>query len=141
MSKVISLRLRDRPLESLRRVARRMGRTPTEAASILLDEMLRQSEFAFIEFRDSPTGRQPFLQGTRLKVWQVASIARDFDGDVARTAAHLGIPPVQVAAALNYEKSFPDEIEAAIRDNDRSEAELERLIPGLKVVGADARPA
>jgi uncharacterized protein (DUF433 family) len=86
---------------------------PTDAASILLDEMLRQSEFAFIEFRDSPAGRQPFLQGTRLKVWQIVSIARDHGGHVARTAEHLSIPAVQVAAALTYAKAFPEEIEAA----------------------------
>ncbi len=141
MSKVISLRLKDRPMESLQRVARRMGRTPTEAAATLLDEILRQSEFAFIEFRDSPAGRQAYLQGTRLKVWQIASIARDYDGDVAQTAAHLALPAMQVAAALNYAKAFPDEIEAAIRDNECSETDLERLIPNLTVVGIDATPA
>jgi uncharacterized protein (DUF433 family) len=141
MSRVISLRLKDRPLQSLQRMARRMGRTPTEAAAILLDEMLRQSEFAFIEFRDSPAGRQPFLQGTRLKVWQITSIVRDYAGDVAQTAAHLSIPAVQVAAALNYAKAFPEEIEAAIEDNDRSVEELERLIPNLEVSGRDAPAA
>ena len=52
MSKAFSLRLKDRPAESLQRVARRMGRTPTESAQILLDEKLRECEFAFI---DQPT--------------------------------------------------------------------------------------
>jgi uncharacterized protein (DUF433 family) len=141
MSKVISLRLKDRPLQSLQRMARRMGRTPTEAAAILLDEMLRQSEFAFIEFRDSPAGRQAFLHGTRLKVWQIVSIARDYAGGVEQTAEHLSIPTIQVAAALNYAKAYPEEIEAAIEDSDRSLEELQRLIPNLNVAGSDAPAA
>ena len=120
MSKVISLRLKDRPLESLQRVARRMGRTPTEAAAMLLDEMLRQCEFAFIEFRNSPVGRQAYLRGTRLKVWQIVAIARDYEGDVTKTAAHLSVPLLQVAAALRYASAFPEEIEAAIKDNEHS---------------------
>ncbi len=141
MSKVISIRLKDRPMESLHRIARRMGRTPTESAQILLDEMLRQCEFAFIEFRDSPAGRQAYLRGTRLKIWQVVQIVRDYEGDVARAAAHLSIPPVQVMAALNYAKAFPEEIEAAISDSECCVAELERLIPNLEVVDADASSA
>jgi uncharacterized protein (DUF433 family) len=141
VSKVISLRLKDRPRESLQRIARRMGRTPTESAAILLDEMLRQCEFAFIEFRDSSVGRQAYLQGTRLKIWQVVSITRDYGGDIAQAAAHLSVPTTQVVAALNYAKAFPDEIEAAIRDNECSVAELERLIPNLEVVNPDASSA
>ena len=141
MSKVFSLRLKDRPADSLQRIARRMGRTPTESAQILLDEKLRECEFAFIDFRDSPAGRQAYLQGTRLKVWQIVSTVRDYQGDVVQAAAHLSLPPVQVKAALNYAKAFPDEIDAAIRDNECSVTELERLIPNLEVVSVDASSA
>jgi uncharacterized protein (DUF433 family) len=138
MSRVISLRLRDRPMDSLLRVARRMGRTPTETAATLLEEKLRQCEFALIEFQDSLAGRQACLQGTRLKIWQIVSIARDYGGDVAQTAGHLSIPALHVAAALNYARAFPEEIELAIRDNECSQAELEWLIPNLEAVSVDA---
>lgn len=99
MRKVISLKMKDHQLESLQRAARRMGRSPSETAAILLDEALRQREFAFIEFRDSGLGRQAYLQGTCLAVWQIAEIARAFGGDVAKAAAHLSVPPIQVSAA------------------------------------------
>lgn len=134
MSRVVSLRLRDSQIEALNRAARRMGRSPSEVASILLEEALRQRDFAFIEFRDSPVGRQAYLQGTRLAIWQVVSVARDYSDDVDRTAAHLSIPAVQVVAALNYARAYPEEVESAIADNEYTAANLERLIPNVRVV-------
>jgi hypothetical protein len=60
VSKVVSLRLRDDQVERLQRTARYLGRSPTETAALLLEESLREREFAGIEFRDSPVGRQAF---------------------------------------------------------------------------------
>ena len=138
MSRVVSLRLKDDQVERLERAARRLGRTPSEAAALLLEESLRQRDFALVEFRDSPVGRKAYLQGTRLAIWQVVSLARSFGGDVARTAAHLEIPAVAVAAALAYAAAYPSEIDAAIADNDRPTADLARLVPNLEVVAVDA---
>ena len=140
MSKVVSLRLKDDQVERLERAARRLGRTPSEAAAVLLDESLRQRDFAFVEFRDSPVGRQAYLKGTRLAVWQVVSLARSFAGDAPRTAAHLEIPEVAVRAALVYSAAYPGEVEAAIADNARAAADLVRLVPGLETVVVDAAP-
>ena len=58
MSKVVSLRLKDDQVERLQRAVCRMGRTPSEAAALLLEEALRQRDFAFMEFRDSLAGRR-----------------------------------------------------------------------------------
>lgn len=138
MSKVVSLRLRDDQIDRLARAARTLGRTPSETAALLLEESLREREFAFIEFRDSPAGRQAYLKSSRLAVWQVVALARAFSGDAAQTAAHLEIPRVMVAAALNYAGMYLGEIEAAIADNARSAHELARLIPNLEVVEVDA---
>lgn len=140
MSKVVSLRLREAQVESLNRAARRLGRTPSEAASILLGEALRQREFAFIEFRDSPLGRQAYLQGTRLAVWQIVSLARDYGGDTALIAAHQSLPEAQVRAAIRYAEAYPEEIEMAIADNKCAVEELQRLIPGLRVFDAGEAP-
>ena len=138
MSKVISLRLKDDQMQRLERAARRLGRTPSEAAALLLEESLRQREFAFIEFRDSPVGRQAYLQGTRLTVWQVVSLARIYGGDVAQTAAHLELPAVYITAALRYATAYPAEIDAAIADNACTPADLTQLIPNLEVIEVDA---
>ena len=132
MSQVVSLRLREAQMERLRRVGRRINRTPSEAAALLLEEALRTAEFAAIQFRDSAAGRQAYIQGSSLAVWEVVSLARSYGGDVTRTAEHLGWPESRVRAALNYAAAYPDEIEAAIQDNAVSYEELARLLPGLE---------
>jgi uncharacterized protein (DUF433 family) len=141
MSKVVSLRLREPQVQALRRTARRLGRSPSEAAAILLDEALRQRDFAFIEFRDSAVGRQAYLQGTRLAVWQVAAVAGDYAGDSAQTAAHLGIPIVQVSAALRYAAAYAQETEAAIEDSRCTPEEIARLIPNVEIMAVDEASA
>lgn len=141
MSKVVSLRLKGSQVESLARAARRLGRTPSETAGILLDEALRQREFVLIEFRDSPAGRQAYLQGSRLAVWQIEWLAREFNRDVNRLARHLSLPPMQIEAALRYAEAFPQEIEDAIKDNQWAAGNVGRLIPGIRVFkGGEASP-
>jgi uncharacterized protein (DUF433 family) len=137
LSRVVSLRLKEEQVERLQRAARRLGRSTSEAAALLLEESLRQREHPFIEFRDSPAGRQAYLQGTRLAVWHVAALARECDGDAAQAAAHLEIPEVEVRAALGYAQVYGDEIEAAIADNDWIAGHLLPLIPGFEVVTVD----
>lgn len=139
MSHVVSLRLRDEQMERMRRTSRRMNRTVSEAAALLLEEALRMVEFAFIQFRDSPAGRQAYIQGSSLAVWEVAALARAYGGDVGRVAAHLEWPEMKVRAALNYAAAYPDEIAEAIEDNRLGLDELGRMIPGIETfaVGDD----
>ena len=132
--KVISLRLKDQQFERLQRVARRLGHSPSESAVILLEEALRERDFAFVEFRDSPVGRQAYLKGTRLAVWQVVWLARHYDGDTMQTAGHLELPTNQVSAALTYAHAYPAEIEAALLDNAQAVDRLPGLRPGYEVV-------
>jgi len=133
MSKVLSLRLKEDQVERLERAARRWGRSPSSAAVLLLEEALRQREFPYVEFRDSVVGRQAYLNGHRLTVWQIEWIARYFDHDAGKTADYLRIRPVQVEGALSYADAYPEEIEYAIADNDRTYEELKRMIPNLQL--------
>jgi hypothetical protein len=95
-----------------------------------LDEGLRRDEFAFIDFRDSPVGRQAFVHGSRLAVWQVCKLVREQGGDIRKTARHLEWPAAKVRAAMNYVEAFPDEVEEAIRDSGvHTFASIARLLP------------
>ena len=133
MSKVISMRFQDEQVDRLGRLARRIGRTPSEAGALLIEEALRRSEFAYVDFRDSAAGRQAYVQGTTLAVWEVMLVARAYGVDVARTAEHLGWPAAKVQAALNYAAAFPAEINTAIRDNEAvGFAELSRMLPQVE---------
>ncbi len=139
MSKVISIRCRDPQFERLARLARRLNRTPSETAALLLDEALRMAEYAHIVFRDSAAGRQPYLAGTGLAVWEVAWLAQAYDGDVAQVAEHLEISPILIQAALNYAADFAAEIAIAIEDNaSYDQNRLSRMLPQLEVFEASS---
>lgn len=89
MSKVVSTRLAEETEARLQRLARRLGKTPSETGAMLIEESLRQSEFAYIEFRNSPVGRQAYMKNSNLAVWQVMMLGRELDNNVANIANHL----------------------------------------------------
>lgn len=127
---VVSMRL---PLESgkrLKRMANRHGWTPSDAGARLVEEGLRRSEFAFIDFRDSPAGRQACIQGSTMAVWEIVSLLREYKQDVSALARHLRWPEAKVRAAINYAEAFPQEIEEAIAENSSTDFEtLKRMLP------------
>ena len=134
-SMVLSMRL---PLESgqrLKRMANQHGWTASDASARLVEEGLRRSEFAFIDFRDSPAGRQACIQGSSLAVWEVMLLVRSYKGNSAAVARHLQWPEAKIRAAMNYAQAFPAEIELAISENDRVDLKtLQRMLPQVSEV-------
>ena len=140
-SPVVSLRVSNEQAQRLKRKARQLGRSASETGAILLDEGLRRDEFAFIDFRDSPVGRQAYIQGSRLAVWQVVSLVGSHGGDVAKAAKHLEWPLVKLQAALNYAGAFPDEIDSALRDNEACDFQkVSRMLPQAEAFSAPFKP-
>jgi hypothetical protein len=129
-SMVVSMRL---PVESgkrLRRIANRHGWTPSDASARLVEEGLRRSEFAFLDFRDSPAGRQAYVQGSTLAVWEVILLLGSYKGNIAAVAKHLRWPEAKVRAAVHYAEAYPGEIDEATAENDAADFEtLKRMLP------------
>src|ERR1700757_2634151 len=127
---VISMRLPAESGKRLKRMANRHGWTASDASARLVEEGLRRSEFAFIDFRDSPVGRQAYIQGSSLAVWEVMLLVRSYKGNVPAVAKHLEWPEAKVQAAINYTKAFPQEIEGALSENAATDFEaLKRMLP------------
>ena len=130
-SVVISMRLPADSGNRLKRMATRHGWTPSDASARLVEEGLRRSEFAFLDFRDSAAGRQAYIQGSSLAVWEVVLLIRSYKGDVAAVAKHLHWPEARVQAAVNYAEAFADEIDEALSGNNTTSfTALKRLLPG-----------
>ena len=131
---VVSARLAPEQEKRLEKKAKEMGRTPSETGALLIEEGLRRDEFAFIDFRNSPVGRQAYIQGSTLAVWEVVWISRSYKGDVTKTAGHLEMSPLKVQAALNYARAFPDEVGSAIAEHEAADFEtLRRMLPQAEV--------
>ncbi len=132
-SVVISMRLPPESGERLKRLANRHGWTASDASARLVEEGLRRTEFAFIDFRDSAAGRQAYIQGSSLAVWEVMLVARSNKDEVAATAKHVRWTEPKVQAAFNYAKAFPEEIDAALSENDAADFEtISRMLPQAK---------
>jgi hypothetical protein len=111
-------------------MANRHGWTPSHTSARLVEEGLRRSEFAFIDFRDSAIGRQAYIQGSSLAVWEVMMVARGYHNDAAAVAGHLEWQEAKVKAAFNYAAAFPAEINDALAENDAMDfTSLKRMLP------------
>lgn len=129
-STVISMRLPAESGKRLKRMAVRHGWTASDASARLVEEGLRRSEFAFIDFRGSAAGRQAYVQGSSLAVWEIMLLIRSYKKDLQAVARHLGWPLAKVQAALNYADAFPAEIDDALTENERVDvAALKRMLP------------
>jgi predicted alpha-1,6-mannanase (GH76 family) len=129
-SMVVSMRLPAESGKRLKRMANRHGWTPSDTSARLVEEGLRRSEFGFIDFRDSPAGRQAYVQGSTLAVCEVMLLVRSYKKDVSAVARHLRWPEVKVQAAVNYAGAFSEEISEAMAENDATDFEtLKRMLP------------
>ncbi len=129
------MRLKESPAAKLARLARILRRSMGETAALLLEEKLKEEEFAFIEFRDSAVGRQACVQGTSLAVWEVVLVARNLEMDAAKVARHLDWPKVKVESALAYARANADEIDPILEEVDTTTTDgLRSPLPWLREV-------
>ncbi len=129
-SVVISMRLPTESGNRLKRMANRHGWTPSDASARLVEEGLRRSEFAYIDFRDSAAGRQAYIQGSTLAVWEVLLLVQSYRANISAVAKHLKWPEAKVQAAINYAKAFPEEVESALSENAATDFEaLKHMLP------------
>lgn len=78
-------------------------------SSLYLTEKALEEEFPGIGFRDSAGGREAYVLGHRVAVWEVADAHREAKS-VAKTAAHFRWPPALVRTALAFAQAYPVEI-------------------------------
>ncbi|HEV2134009.1 MAG TPA: hypothetical protein VGR47_07070 [Terracidiphilus sp.] len=129
-SMVVSMRLPEASGKRLRRMANRHGWTPSDASARLVEEGLRRSEFAFIDFRDSIIGRQAYIQGSSLAVWEVMLLYHGYKNNLQAVAKHLRWPQTKVQAAVNYAEAFAGEIDEALKENEAgSFTTIKRMLP------------
>ena len=93
-------------------------------------------EYPGIEFRDTPIGRQAFIAGTRLGIWQLADAARAFEGQLGAIADAFGLAQHEVGVALAYARAFPDELRAAIDDSVALNERIAALTDSLEAPSA-----
>ena len=100
------------PVRYERLVAKQARAARTSKSDLVAKYVIEKSleaEFPGISFRDSLAGREAYLTGHRVAVWEVLEVYEE-TRSVERTAAHFHWPRVLVTRARAYAKAFADEI-------------------------------
>lgn len=133
-TKTLTLRLGSQQMSRLSELANQENLTPSEIAAILIEEGLRQAEFAHIEFRASARGRSAYIKGSRISIQELIFIAASFKYDVEKTAEYFGWPALKVQAGINYWNAFKEEVDSAIEDLESvSLQRLKEKLPQIEV--------
>ena len=102
------------PLRYERLVAKQARAARTSKSDLVARYVIEKSletEFPGISFRDSPSGREAYLSGHRVAVWELA--VHEEVKSMEKTASHFRWPHVLVKRALAYAEAFPEEIRTA----------------------------
>lgn len=135
----INVELQDEQAARLDRFADGLRKSRGEATAQLIpksiDVGLRHAEFPAVEFRDSSVGREAYVVGSRLAVWEVLMIAEGYELDVHKTAQHLQLDRDYISQALRYASTFESEIRCELDHNRAITSEMLRasLPPGAWV--------
>lgn len=93
----------------LSRQAKRRHLEVSTLSSLYLKEKALEEEYPGIGFRDSVGGREAYVQGHRVAVWEVMDVYQETKS-LTKTADHFRWPPALVRCALAYAKEFAKEV-------------------------------
>lgn len=100
------------PVRTERLMARQARAARTSKSNLVARYIIEKSletEFPGISFRDSLSGREAYLTGHRVAVWEVLAVYQETKS-IAKTVRHFRWPRVLVTRALSYARAFPEEI-------------------------------
>lgn len=106
---VQSCRIEEDSAALLMRQAKRRHLEVSTLSSLYLKEKALEEEFPGIGFRDAVGGREAYMPGHRVAVWEVVDVHEEA-GSVAKTAGHFRWPAALVRCALAYAKAYPKEV-------------------------------
>lgn len=106
---VQSCRIEEDHAALLSRQAKRRHLEVSTLSSLYLKEKALEEEFPGVGFRDSVGGREAYVLGHRVAVWEVVDVHHETK-TIAKTADHFRWTPALVRCALAYAKGFAEEI-------------------------------
>lgn len=106
---VQSCRIEESLAPLLARQARRKKIEVSTLSSLYLQEKALEEEYPGIGFRDAAGGREAYILGHRVSVWEVEDAHRETKS-VEKTARHFRWPPSVVRSALAFVRAFPEEV-------------------------------
>jgi hypothetical protein len=98
---VQSCRIEEDHAALLSRQAKRRHLEVSTLSSLYLKEKALEEEFPGIGFRDAAGGREAYVLGQRVAVWEVVDLYREAKA-ISRTADHFGWPEQKTAGPADW---------------------------------------
>jgi uncharacterized protein (DUF433 family) len=130
-----SMRLSNITDQLISEEAKRTRRTKGAVVEALAEEALQTRRFPGIAFRGSDWNRRPWVIGTALDVWEIVAASRSY-ATPGEMVAMTDLTEPHIRLALAYYAEFSEEIDAAIAENERPLAELQRQYPTIDTIDA-----
>lgn len=111
--------------------ARRTRRSKSAIVEALAEEAARARRFPGIGFRGDDIRRRPWVIGSGLDVWEIVQMAEEYES-LEQLVAETQLSERQVALALAYRDSYPDEVADAIAENRRPLEEWQARYPFVR---------
>ncbi len=96
--------------------AKAQGRDEGELLDELIEESVRMREHSGIGFKGGPAGRRAWVIGTGLDVWEMIEMYRSMGRETLLDSME-NVSEASLQATLSYHESYPEEIEAALKEN------------------------
>jgi len=128
----ISVRLDKEVDRQVRGLARRTRRPLGRVINELIDRALRMRRFPGVVFVDGPAGPVAHMAGTGLDVWEIVALVRAYGSADCVLEKFPQLPARAVQIALAYAREYAEEVEEAIRENERPADEVIREFPFIQ---------
>lgn len=116
--------------------AKRLKRSKSSLVEELAEEAAKVRRYPGIAFRGDAPFREPFIVGTGLDVWELCEILDHYEGSMERVASDFdGVEERDCRLALAYRRDYPEEIDDAIAENNRTPEERLALYPFIEYAG------
>ena len=113
----VSARVPLRYEQLVKKQARAAKTSKSDLVARYVMEKSLEREYPGISFRDSLSGREAYLTGHRVAVWEVAEVYEERKS-AEKTAGHFRWPLILVKRALAYAEAFPKDIQRS-REGER----------------------
>ena len=114
-----SLRIPQKTVEEIERIARESGQAFSSITKDLLAEAIKMRRCPGIVFTDGVTGRKARVAGTGLEVWEIITTYIGVKQNVKRLQkAYHWLAEQQLRAAIGYYTLYREEIDQQIEQNE-----------------------
>lgn len=115
-----SLRLPAETMKEIEQMAEETGQDFSNVTKDLLQEAIKMRRCPGILFAEGTRGRRARVAGTGIEVWEVVAAYKGVKEDLKRLQkTYHWLSGEQLKAALGYYRSYPQEIDRLIEQNER----------------------